>query len=310
MDISLDQVKALIAVADTGSIVAASKKLNKTHTAVLYQLKQLETQIGFSLINRENYKASLTPQGQEFLLEARRFISAEERLLSKASQIEKGGLGRWHLVYDTIFPVQQLFSIVAQLQAKTEVSVKLIGDSLRSVEKTFWREDADFMLGLFPSENPELVNFEIGQLRSIFVAHKSFTSGSFTKRRTAKDKEPARTNTKNFSNLDTSKLNLIIVRGVDPQVSMSTDNLIWANKIVVNDFYSKKDAVVQGLGVGWLPEHLVTNEIKKGTLVKINAFGGGEHFFRVYYSTRKILARDPFLARTLMLIKKTQWLKT
>jgi DNA-binding transcriptional LysR family regulator len=46
MHVTLDQARALDAFARTGTFQAAAKELHKVHTAVLYALKQLESQTG------------------------------------------------------------------------------------------------------------------------------------------------------------------------------------------------------------------------------------------------------------------------
>lgn len=296
MEISLDQVRAIIAIADTGSVVAASKKLHKTHTAILYQIKQLESQVGFSLLDRNRYKATLTPQGEEFLLEARRFLLAEDRLCEKAKQLESGGLGRWHLVYDAIFPSPELLEIVAKIQEQNSLSVRLLCDSLSGVEKTFWKEDSDFMLSLFSPVSRELVTFEVGTLKSFFVARKDHALANKSKR-------------SGNSAVDLNKEHLIVVRGVEPQFALSTDQLNWGNQIVVNDFYSKKEAVLRGLGVGWIPEHLVQDEIEKKILCKLSGPFFGTREFKIFYSARKSLAEDPLLEKTLAFLKKSQWVR-
>lgn len=306
MSISLDQVHALVAVADTGSIVAASRKLNKTHTAVLYQLKQLESQLGFLLLDRNKYKASLTPHGKAFLVEARRFLHAEERLRERAQQIAAGGLGRWHLVYDAIFPAQDLLEIASKLRTEGAISIRLLGDSLRSVEKTFWRVDADFIISLFPPEGANLHTHEIGKLKSLLVMAGGGTA-ELRPRRSPSGKAHKRTDLVEPQAVDQGTL--IVVRGVDPLLPLSTDALPWKSRVIVNDFHSKREALLSGMGVGWLPEYMVQSDLKAKRLV---LFSQNEKIyqreFSVYYSVRKGLEKEGLYRRTLELLRKSRWL--
>jgi DNA-binding transcriptional LysR family regulator len=295
MDLSLEQIRSLVAVADTGSILAASKKLNKTHTAILYQLKQLEVQVGFLLLDRQKYKSRLTPKGEVFLLEARRFLQAEDRLCDTAMQIQVGGLGRWHLVYDAIFPVTELLGIAKSIQGDTRLSIKLLEDSLRAVEQAFWREESDFMISLYLPESKDLVSFELGKLRSFFVVSKHHPI--------LKLKNQAL----DFVNA-LSQETLILVRGIDPQLISQTDGIEWSKTFIVNDFYTKKEALLRGLGVGWMPEHLVRDELNKKHLVKLNDPLVGKKDFKVYYSTRLALREDPLFERTRKLLENSEWL--
>ena len=172
MEISLDQIRALIAIAEAGGVTAAARKLHKTHTAILYQIKQLEAHVGFMLLERDRYRSRLTAKGEIFLLEARRLLQAEERLVQKAQQIQSGGLGRWNLVYDAIFPVSVLLEVATELQKKSPLSVHFLSDSLRGVEKTFWREESDFMISLVAPISKDLVSCDLGTVRSVLVIKK------------------------------------------------------------------------------------------------------------------------------------------
>lgn len=285
MELSLEQIHALIAVADNGTITAAAKSLNKTHTAVLYQIRQLESQLGLSLLEREGYRSRLTPKGELFLAEARNFYEAEERLRDKAQQIKMGNLGRWHLVYDAIFPVEVLLEIASTMASKGAISFQLLSDSLRGVEKTFWKEEADCMISLIPPTSKDLVHFEIGSLKSVLVVHKShplLTKGSAILRegeRWLSEK-------------------LIVVRALDPHWPLSADRNTWDNKIVVNDFYAKKIALMKGLGLGWMPQHLIANELKSKILLPVTSFSNFQRQFPVYYSVRARFAEELLFAQS------------
>ncbi|MEY4616093.1 MAG: hypothetical protein RJB66_1053 [Pseudomonadota bacterium] len=295
MEISLDQVRAIIAVADMGSITAAARKLHKTHTAILYQIKQLESHLGFMVLEREGYRSRLTAKGEIFLVEARRFVEAEERLLQKSRQIKSGGLGRWNLVYDAFFPSNVLLEIASDLQKKTPLSIHFLSDSLRQVEKTFWREESDFMLSLALPESRDLVSQPLGSLRSYLVIKK---------------KHPILRN----KSLEADQVkqwlfdNLIVVRGIDAHWPLSSDVQLAGGNYVVNDFYSKKEAILKGLGLGWMPEHLVFEELKNKEMVFFREAGDHEKQFPVFYSARSSLANDPLFAITKSMIVDSMWL--
>jgi DNA-binding transcriptional LysR family regulator len=296
VEISLDQVRALVATADYGSVIAASRALHKTHTAILYQLRQLEAQVGFALLDRDQYKTRLTPQGEIFLVEARRLLKAKERLCERAQQININGLGRWHLVYDAIFPVNALLTIVEASKAEMNFSVRLISDSLRNVEKTFWKEESDFMISLFPPENSDLHSVELGQLRSVFVVGKGHPLVGKAKAK----KEDVRA--------VLEKQTLVLVREGDPQLVHDSEFVHWNRKLVVNDFYAKKECLVRGLGVGWMPEHLVQEEIYKKTLIRLKSPLLEDRAYKVFYSCRLRHAQELIFSETCRHLKKAQWL--
>lgn len=71
MDPSLRQLRYLVAVAETGSISAAARSLWLTQPAVTTALRNLEQNVGVSLLVRHRQGIDLTPAGAAFVASAR-----------------------------------------------------------------------------------------------------------------------------------------------------------------------------------------------------------------------------------------------
>ena len=66
---SIDQLLALLAVAEAGSFTAAAKRLGRATSAISYAIDTLEAQLGLSLFDRgTTRKPKLTPQGEAVVL--------------------------------------------------------------------------------------------------------------------------------------------------------------------------------------------------------------------------------------------------
>ncbi|SLN60309.1 Glycine cleavage system transcriptional activator [Roseovarius litorisediminis] len=61
----LSALRAFVALAETGSAVAAGTKLNVSHAAISQQIKSLEAHMGLSLVNRSGRALELTSEGQQ-----------------------------------------------------------------------------------------------------------------------------------------------------------------------------------------------------------------------------------------------------
>ncbi|MFT6559081.1 MULTISPECIES: LysR substrate-binding domain-containing protein [Sneathiella] len=59
----LKPLRAFEATARTGSVTAAAKELNVTHSAISHQIKTLETSLGLKLFDRQAQRLKLTSQG-------------------------------------------------------------------------------------------------------------------------------------------------------------------------------------------------------------------------------------------------------
>lgn len=81
----LDELRALVAVADTRSINAAAARLHLTQPAVSRQVQRLETSLGVRLLDRRTKPVSLTPAGEAVLEHARNVLRAIDDLRDVAA---------------------------------------------------------------------------------------------------------------------------------------------------------------------------------------------------------------------------------
>lgn len=81
-----------VAVADAGSVSAATRVTHVTQPSLSRQLRQLEKELGLELFTRRDGRLVLTPAGRQFLPAARDLLSRAEATRSAAAQIRAGGL--------------------------------------------------------------------------------------------------------------------------------------------------------------------------------------------------------------------------
>src|SRR5579864_6897476 len=72
--LDVDQLKALIAIADTGSFTRAAEIVHKTQSAISMQMKRLEERIGKPIFERDGRSSKLTDDGERLLDYARRIV--------------------------------------------------------------------------------------------------------------------------------------------------------------------------------------------------------------------------------------------
>ncbi|GEN08215.1 LysR family transcriptional regulator, regulator for metE and metH [Myxococcus fulvus] len=73
--LELRHFKLVAAVADTGSLAAASRQLHLTSSALSHQLRDAEERLGVQLFQRRQRRLLLTGAGEKLLLSARRVLS-------------------------------------------------------------------------------------------------------------------------------------------------------------------------------------------------------------------------------------------
>jgi DNA-binding transcriptional LysR family regulator len=89
----LRHLRYFCAVADYGSFSEAGRQLHVSQSAISEQLADLEREIGGNLLHRVSGKTRLTPQGQLFLVEARKTLLAADRAVETARRSLKGQVG-------------------------------------------------------------------------------------------------------------------------------------------------------------------------------------------------------------------------
>ncbi|HVM86027.1 MAG TPA: LysR family transcriptional regulator, partial [Candidatus Binatia bacterium] len=74
MDITIHQLQCFDAVIGEGSFQAAAEKLRRAQPSVSLAVKNLETQLGLTLLDRSGYRVTLTEAGRAFHAQARVFL--------------------------------------------------------------------------------------------------------------------------------------------------------------------------------------------------------------------------------------------
>jgi DNA-binding transcriptional LysR family regulator len=276
MNVTLDQARALDAFATAGTLQGAAQQLRKAHTAVLYAMKQLETQTGLELFDRGGYRTRLTPAGEQALSLCRKLLAAERELIDGCTQLHSGWEPALRVVFDAIYPAAPLLDVVRVLreeQAPTRIQVSI--DSLQGVEDRFVREEAHLMISLLPPRLEGLRAVRLPKLTARLVAHKRHPL--------ARRKGP-------LTREALAEHLALTVRGSDPRLGLSTAQHDQQSAVHLSDFHAKKAAILAGLGFGWLPEWIAQSELERGELVAL-AFEKATHVFEPRLHHRGRLGR-------------------
>lgn len=265
MNITLEQARTLDAFAKAGTLQAAAKSLHKAHSAVLYALKQLESQTDLVLFDRSGYRTKLTAAGEEVLRHCRVLLAAETSLYAACEELASGWEPVLRVVFDAVVPLGPVLEVVRALKdAKAPTRVQLSVDSLGGVEERFEATNAQVMISVLPPRLDGLTLVPLPRLKARLVAHKSHPLAKL-KRGVTRD--------------DLSQHVLLTVRGSDPRLQLSTAQLDEQSAVHLSDFHAKKAAILAGIGFGWLPDWLIEKELEKGELKLLALPQGSVHTF-------------------------------
>ncbi|HTJ41461.1 MAG TPA: LysR family transcriptional regulator [Kofleriaceae bacterium] len=277
MTITLEQARALDAVDRHGTFAAAAAALRKGHTSILYLVRTLEDATDLKLLDRSGYRTKLTAAGRRVVEECRQLLAAEASANAVVAELRGGWEPEIKVVVDGVVPIDPLLRAVGALAAErapTRIDVR--ADFLGGVEETFERERADLMIAVVPPR-VKLDATPLAPIHASLVVHTSHALGA-----------PIR-----FRAKDLARHVLLTVRGSDPRLALPTAGLDQRSTVHLNDFASKKAAILARLGFGWLPDHLTLRERVRGILKIIRWTGASTHTFhpRLYRRAGSPLGR-------------------
>lgn len=266
MHVTLEQARALDALARHGTFIKAADALKKRHTAVLYAVKTLEEQTGLVLLDRSGYRTKPTREGLRVLDHCRRLLDDEAALVRSCHEMKTGWEPSLRVVFDGICAADPILQVVAALVregAPTRIDVDV--EFLAGVERAFLENDADLMIGVLAPSASDLRGYELPVIRARLLAHKDHP---LVKRGAKPSAEEVASHV------------LVTVRGSDPRLALPTAGLEQRTRVRLSDFSAKRAALLSGVGFGWMPEHLVKAELRRGVLKEIQWKSSSVHVFR------------------------------
>jgi len=114
----LRHLKYFIAVAEEENVTRAAHKLHVSQPALSRQVRDLEEELGFSLLERGANSMRLTAGGHAFLLEARAVLQRADAAVKTARAIAKGDSGELHIGYAPSLTARILPATLRAFQAQ------------------------------------------------------------------------------------------------------------------------------------------------------------------------------------------------
>lgn len=251
--LTLDQIKLFLAVIDEGSFSGAARKLRRAQSAVTYGIGKLEEQVGLALFDRTSYRPGLTEMGRALLPRARRIAEEVLAFRDQAQGLSAGLESEITLVLDAMFPMPP---VVAALKAFNEqfptvlprIHVQSLGAAAELVL------DGTCMIGLLPfvfSDAAELRRFPLLSVRLVCVA--------------SRDHPLARIDGEIATDVIRQHVQLVLTDR--SALTEGRDHGVLSPQTWrLADLGAKHTMLLAGLGWGSMPEHLVADDIRNGSL--------------------------------------------
>ena len=256
---NLQQVRSLIAVADTESFTKAAERLGVTQSAVSHSIRALETQLDSKLVERAGKRVALSQNGTILLRRFRAAVEQLEKAREDLALLKRWGQGRLrvgatHTLCTYLLPtVMQEFR---QLYPRCEIHIES-GDTSELIE-LLDQSEIDLVFGMGGRE-PAWTRFDgIFEDELVFIV--------------SPDHPWAKQGNLEMEEVEKESF-LVYARASETyrflKSTFEEAGFRLRPSLSLGDMGAIKEMAKVGVGVGIVAPWVVQNEIKEGSLVAI-----------------------------------------
>lgn len=254
--LSLDQVRTFIAAVDEGSFSAAARKLGRAQSAVSELVRGLEHQLGVELFDRSGRYPQLTPAGRMLLTSAREVIAKVDALKSQAKGMASGLEPELSVVIDVFFPISVIAEAAREFREQfPSVPLRLFVEALGGTVQPILDGRAQVgIVGSLPAMPPGISTEPLCAVDYEVVAAADHPLAAF--------KAP----------IPRSELSNHVQLVLTDRTDLSQGRefgVISPNTWRLADLFAKQTFLINGLGWGGMPAHVVKADIDEGRLVSL-----------------------------------------
>lgn len=257
-NVTINQLRAFVAVCDQGSFSGAARKLRRAQSAISHAIKALESAFAVELFERNARKAQLTAAGRSLLPDARAVISRTEEMKNRAGAIAKAGTPQVSVAIDAYFPRAHLIDCLRTLQEEFRTAViNLRITSMQGGENLVLERVCALAvtIGDVPEVNPDAME------RSWLCEAEMVT--------VCAPSHPLVATPTPIPRDEFGRHIQIVVTDNQPGAEKTQQGVAGKRQWLVNDLGAKRDLLKAGLGWGHLPRHLVDEDLAGGQLIEL-----------------------------------------
>lgn len=271
---TLDQLQVFLAVAETGSFSAASRRLNRAQSVISYTIANLEAQLEVSLFDRNGSRQpKLTDAGKAMLPDARRIVVDLEVMRARAAGMKQGLEAEVSVAMSVMVPAEVMVEVLRRFRSTyPSVSLRLEVGELGSVMGLVANGNVQIGIGGAAMGPADTLTVEkIGHSFMVPVVAPDHPLAALHRPLTLADVR--------------DEIQLVVTDSSD--LTKGRDfNVLSYQTWRVSDVATKHQLIRGGLGWGGLPIALIREDLHSGKLacLKLDAYEQG---FYSLYAIRK-----------------------
>lgn len=271
-------------IARSGSFAAAARELGKVPSALTYSVRQLEDALDVLLFDRSSRQAQLTAAGTELLHEGRRLLQEIDAVANRVRRIACGWESTLAISVEDLLSVPTMFELVQAfyeaLGARQDgdapggaTRLRIRHDVLAGTWEALVTGQADLAIGVAGEHsNPGGIELRpLGEMPFVFVVAPH---------------HPLAAQTEPLTDGQLVHQRAVAVADTAQRLTPMTVNLLPGQDVLtVPTMRAKLDALLRGLGCGFVPEPMARAHLETGHLVQ-KATTRGAFAAELFYAWR------------------------
>ena len=257
-------MRAALMVAESGSFSGAARRLNRKQSTLSYAVATLESQLGVALFDRtDGQRPKPTEVGRLLLLEMEAVVRRADEIKKQAQAATSGLENELDITIDAFHPASDLAAALDGFAERfPTVQLRLTLESMGSVQERVL--DGTSILGIsggYLSLPPALMADAVSRITRIPVAS---------------PRHPLAAESASSVPLRRGMLldHVQIVVSDRSKITEGRDFAVYTGRTWrVSDLALKRDLLIAGLGWGYLPEHMIADDIARGALRPLRVEG-------------------------------------
>lgn len=259
--LTLHQLQCFDAVVTGGGFQQAAERLRRTQPTVFASVKNLEAQLGLTLLDRSGYRVTLTDAGRSFHDRTRLFLQELDGLQNHARQLAMGEESDLRVVIGDLCPVPQVLALLRGFfDRHPGTRLHLHVEAIAGPWERLFDGEADLIIHHIDKADPRLEFIDLCAVRIIPVVAPGFLRMPISPEITPEQMRGYVQCVIRDTARHSARPNFYIIEG--------------AQSWTVGDQLMKKEIIVQGAAWGHLHDVLIEPELSDGRLLSI----AGKHF--------------------------------
>lgn len=255
----------LDAIGRNGSFAAAARELGKVPSALTYNVRQLEARLDVLLFDRSSREARLTAAGVELLAEGRRLFAEMEAVANRIHRVAAGWEKSLTIAANAVVSTRTILELCQSFYALRSstlrsdsgpgTQLRVRTEAMAGTVEALLSGHADIAIGV-PADTIPRAGIELRHLGSapfVFVVAAGHPLAGVP--------EPLATATlrrhRSIAVADSA-------RSLPPMTVYLQDG---QDVLTVSDVHAKLNALLMGLGAGFMPEVMVRMDVAAGRLI-------------------------------------------